>query len=243
MPGYVSSKVSGQFIIKVPTLDLKQMVELGGHAINSMRQRANSARNVYDNPAKPYSPRGPIYVPISGRGTITRGLTSDTIKRGQVGNIVSFDAGKKTVTLKRNKSTLGGREVLTVKDLSKLRAKGIIVLKKGAKTPKGGGKLIVRDTGKSIKFANWAEYKRALGKSGLRDLELSGRMLNAIVIARSGEGYVELSFAREEEHKKAQGNNRIDPWWGLSPSNQAFVLGQAARMLAANITAANQKAG
>lgn len=64
-----------------------------------------------DNPAKPYSLRGPIYVPISGRGTITRGLTTDTIRRGQVGNILSFDAGKKTVTLKRNKSTLGGREV------------------------------------------------------------------------------------------------------------------------------------
>ena len=39
-----------------------------------------------DNPAKPYSLRGPIYVPISDRSTITRGLTTDTIRRGQVGN-------------------------------------------------------------------------------------------------------------------------------------------------------------
>jgi len=81
----------------------------------------------------------------------------------------------------------------------------------------------VTDTGKSLKFANYAAYKIALGKSGLRDVELSGKMLNAISIVGMTATSVTVGFTREAEHEKAKGNQARDPFFGLSPNDRAIV--------------------
>ena len=218
MAGSLNAKITGELRIKAPTVTPRDLVAIGGAAIHSLRERVAANRNVKDAPAKPYSPRGPIYVPISGRGQLKRG--------GQL--------------VKRNKSTLGGREILTSADLRKLKLKGAIILKRGQKGGPAKG-LVLRDTGKSIKFRDYAEYKRALGKSGLRDLELSGRMLNAIAIVRVdafvvsgggvGGGSVTIGFTRELEHLKAQGNQRRDEWWPLSPTDVVNVTKVAKQLL------------
>lgn len=224
--------VSTGVFLKVPTLTREQLTAIGGAGIHSIRERVAASRNVRDQPAKPYSPRGPIYVPIAGRGTITRKLTSDVLGRGQIGNALSFDAAAKTITFKRTKGTLKGREVITAKDLTRIRKSGVTITKKGGrnKTAPAAG-IVARDTGKSLRFANYSEYKKALGKSGLRDLELSGKMLNAIVIVKQTERSVTIGFSREGEHAKGRGNQAREEWFGLSPKDRAFILAQAQKLL------------
>jgi len=221
-PASFNIKLAGNLQIKAAAFSPQQLVALAGVAIHSLRDRCARASNVFDAPAKPYSTKGPIYIPISGRGTITRKL-STAVQRGMVGEIVS--ATKTSATLRRNKTTLGGREVFTSKDLGAMKKAGVIIGKKGSNAA-------IRDTGRSLRFENYAAYKTALGKSGLRDLELSGRMLNAIAIVNVTPTSVTVGFTREEEHKKAQGNQARDPWFGMSPLDREKILAEAKSFLA-----------
>lgn len=205
-------KVNGLTRFKAPIFTPSQVRAIGGAAIHELQERLDANKNVYDAPAKPYSPKGPIYVPISGRGMTKSGL-------------------------KRNKSNLGGREIFTTKDMKKMKVAGVLVVKSGTAAVPKAGQVIARDTGKSLKFANYAEYKRALGKSGLRDNQLSGRMRNAIAIVSLAGSKCEIGFTRELEHLKARGNQKIDPWFGLSPSNKKAVIEFAKTLLPAVVKA------
>lgn len=171
-------KQVGSFGIPAPALTEQDRTLIGGQAIGLMFHRVRDKHTGSDDaPMKPYSPKGPVYIPVTGRG--------------------------------RTKTSLKGREVLSSRDIRKM---------------KGAGATVQR-TRKSVKFANYAEYKKALGKSGQRDLELSGRMLGALTITRNTPEAVELGFTREEEHRKALGNEHHTPWFGLSPKNQASLTG------------------
>lgn len=167
--------------------------QLGAVAMDTVLNRVNRHQNADDAQAKPYSPRGPIYVANTSAG--------------------------------RTKSALGGRQVLTPKDRSAIRTAG------------RGGLMGKTRGGKTTRFANYAAYKRALGKSGSRDLELSGQMLGSIGIVRQTPGNVVIGFLRESEHLKAKGNQRRDPWFALSPKDQAAVARRAAEILTPRIAA------
>jgi hypothetical protein len=153
-------------------------------------------------------------VPVSGVGTFTpKGMLSG-------------------IKVKRNKTTLGGREVFTHANIQKLKASpGIIYIEKGSAAFPQAGKIVVKRTRKSLKFANYSDYKKALGKSGLRDLELSGRMRGAIGIVKQTGSSLDIGFLREEEHLKAQGNQKLEPWFGLSPNDRKFIVDQVKGML------------
>jgi len=140
-------KIAGNLKINAPAFSQQQLLALAGTAIHALRERCAVAVNANDAPALPYSTKGPIYVPISGRGTITRKLSEST-GRGMVGEIRSANKAAGTVTLNRTKSTLGGREVFTSSDMRRMKLAGVVILKAGAKSPAGGGSLIVRDTGR-----------------------------------------------------------------------------------------------
>jgi len=185
------------------TLTSAQQHAIGGVAIELIRRRVADFRGLNDSAMKPYSPHGPIYKPVFGVGTLTKHV-----------------AGK-TVTLKRTKANLGGAAGFTTKDFKAVHKgarKGsalaaFVTVGRGAKSSVASRTR----SGKSIAFKNYAAYKRALGKSGNRDLEESGRMLNSITIADSGPDHITLGFSREEEQQKALGNQAIAPWFGLSP--------------------------
>jgi hypothetical protein len=81
----------------------------------------------------------------------------------------------------------------------------------------------VSRSGNSLKFPDYSAMKQYLGKSGNRDLELSGKMLGAMTVAEVGEDYVEVGFSREEERAKMQGNQRWADMWGISEKDGEHV--------------------
>jgi len=205
--------VSGLTRFKAPIFTPDQVTAIGGFAIEAIHKRVDACQNLQDQQAKPYSPRGPIYVPVTGGSYHPKGTLP----------------GYK---VKRTKTALGGREIFTPANIRRLKnSAGIVVVDKGSSASPQAGKIVVTRTRRSLKFANYSEYKKALGKSGLRDLELSGRMRGAIGIVKQTGSSVEIGFLREEEHKKAQGNQAIEPWFGLSPKDKKLVIEQARAML------------
>jgi len=198
--------------LPAPSFDKADMIHLGGVAVAAIKDRVARGINLAGQPAKPYSPFGPIYVPISGVGTF--------VPKG------------KEAAVKRTKSALAGREVFTAKDVAKLRKAGL--LPKRGKGAKGGFPRISR-TGKSMVFADYAQRKKALGKSGKRDLELSGRMLGALSVVRARASSVEIGFTRAAENDKAAWNQAREEWFGLAPQDQATVLEAAEAIFAAKL--------
>jgi hypothetical protein len=126
----------------------------------------------------------------------------------------------------RTKTGLKGRAVFTPKDLTAVKKAGVHkVVKAGThEIPSTAQMVVAQRTRKSLKFSSRAEYKRFMGKPGHRALQESGRMLNAIGIVQQNAASVHIGFTREEEHQKALGNQKIDPWFGLSPANRAAVI-------------------
>jgi hypothetical protein len=189
------SRIIGPGKVRVPRFGLNaaQRKQVGGLAIARIYKRVTEQHTGSGgNSMPPYSPRGPIYVPVTGRG--------------------------------RTKSSFHGREVFTARDLRKMRDRGVLII--GGKRSKvqglpGSSGLVAGRTasGKSLKFSNWAAYKQSLGKSGQRDLELSGRMLGAMTIVASAPAYIDLGFTREQEMLKAMGNQERSPWFALAPSS------------------------
>lgn len=171
-------------------LNASTITAIGGFGIQTVRQRVSRHINADDAPALPYSPKGPIYVPIFGVGEIQRGK-----RQGQ----------------RRIKTNLGGRFGFNKRDLKRMG---------------------VDFTGqRSIRYENYAEFKKALGKSGERDLQLTGRMLNAITIVNQTPTSVSIGFTRQQEAKKAAGNQKRDPWFLFSPNDQALIRTQAEKTI------------
>lgn len=221
-----------------PKFTPQQLTAIGARGQQQMLDRVAEYRNLTDGPAKAYSTLGPIYIPISGVGTIRKVLNGDLLKRQAKSGAISKEQykealhGKTSFAVKRNKSSLGGVEVFTKSDLSKLIASGLVVKASGKSsaahvTPLGQ----VTPSGKSIKFANRAAYKRALGKSGNRDLQVSGRMLGSIGIVSVTDNSVTIGFLRQEEEEKGRRNQNIDPWFGLSEQDKVAVTKFAAQFL------------
>lgn len=167
--------------VGIKKLSAQEMTLIGAHAIMVMRARIGQGLNLAGQSAKPYSPYGPIYVPMSG-------------VKGQT------------------KTSLKGREVITRQ------------LRKAAKTAgtdtHSSGKS---RSGRSMKFANRQAYKQYLGKSGQRDLEVSGAMLRSMKVVRAGVNFCAIGFGSSLQEAKARGNQAIDQWFGLSPADKLQV--------------------
>jgi hypothetical protein len=190
----VTIKLSSPLKLRLVPPSQAGLRQLGAAAVETVLARVGRHQNANDGPARPYSQRGPIYVPNAG----VQG---------------------------RAKQRLGGREVLSSKDRSAIRKAG------------RGGLMGKTRGGKTTRFANYAAYKRALGKTGQRDLELSGRMLGSIGIVRLSASSVVIGFSREAEHQKAKGNERHDAWFALSPRDVTAVVKHAAEVLKPRIVA------
>lgn len=172
-------------------LDAAARTRIGLFSIAIMQERLDRCQNLRDLPALPYSTRGPVYMPVFGKG--------------------------------RTQKSLKGAFGFTSGDIRKMRNRGnaLIVGGRGprAMTWAGSGIPIAGRTSKSLKFANWGEMKRALGRSGNRDLMLSGQMRGAIAIVQNTNNMVEIGFAREEVMPRALGNQQREAWFGMSPAN------------------------
>jgi hypothetical protein len=58
----ISVQVVTPLTLKAPSANSVQMAQIGGAALQAMLQRVERGVNRQDRQAKPYSPRGPIYV-------------------------------------------------------------------------------------------------------------------------------------------------------------------------------------
>jgi len=180
----------------IKKLSAGEMTVIGGRAIDIMRRRVVSGVNLADASSKPYSTRGPIYVPVSG----VKGQTKTSVK---------------------------GREVITKALQKSAKAAGTAGFSSG--TSQGG---------RSMKFANRAAYKQYLGKSGNRDLEVSGTMLRSMRVIRASTNYCAIGFGSTLQEAIARGNQRIDPWFGLSHNDQKQVAAFTNQTYAKPVTAA-----
>lgn len=210
----------------VPEITQQQLRRFGGAAIERILDRVGRFQNALDQPAKPYSAHGPVYIPVSGVGKILKAPTRYSGGSALLRKNLSPEKLKLFLE-PRTKASLGGREVFTKQDLRKLRASGVIA-KAGKSSPTALG--AVTPSGKSVKFANYKAYKQALGKSGNRDLQLSNRMLGAMTIVQVTRNTVVIGWARDEERLIAEGNQARDPWFGLSPSDRLFLAELAVRL-------------
>ncbi len=168
----------------------QQLRAIGGKAVGIRTSAVVKNIGSHGGPMLPYSPRGPIYVPLTGKG--------------------------------RTKTDLKGRQVLTVADL------------RAAK--KMGNDAVKTRSRKSVKFPNYAAYKRFLGKSGNPDMQLSGAMLNAMTVVRQDAKSVTYGFTREEERQKGQRNEWRRPWFALAPLEQKQLADEITNVYGAPVT-------
>ena len=120
----------------------------------------------------------------------------------------------------RTKTSLRGRFVITSADRRKLKgAKGVHRTR----------------SGKSTRFENYAAMKRALGKSGGRDLELSGQMLGSVAVIREEPSEITIGFTRPSESLKMEGNERWESMWGFSRRDEAAIAVRMEEFIGANL--------
>lgn len=210
MSDTVRVRRTNQVTIPAPALTASQRRRVGGEAIGQIHERVTQKHLGLNGSAlPPYSTKGPIYIPITGPG--------------------------------RTKSDLGGRSVITSRDISKMRKRGVRIA--GMRPPSGGYGARTSTTvdggrtasGRSMKFANRAEYKRAMGKSGQRDLEETGQMLGSMTLTQNRPELIELGFTNEIAERKGFFNEEADPWFGLAPEDVPPVTAMVDGFLIENL--------
>lgn len=61
------------------------------------------------------------------------------------------------------------------------------------------------------------------GKSGIRDLRLTGNLLGSIAVLQASPGRSVVGIKGATPNLKYRVNQRISPWWGVSPTDGAAV--------------------
>ena len=79
-------------------------------------------------------------------------------------------------------------------------------------------------------YSSW--YAEIKGRSGPRDLLVTGRMLASIVSRRTSAG-AEVYISDAESARKARDNQRRARWFGVSPTDRKHVIAVARRALRA----------
>ena len=99
--------------------------------------------------------------------------------------------------------------------LSKTASEGINTLLDRTKKGKG---LYGRFKGYNAKYA---EYRREKGRQTNHvDLNFSGDMWAALKVTKNTSEKAVISFTQQAEAVKAQGNNKLRPWFGLTDKEQ-----------------------
>jgi hypothetical protein len=80
-------------------------------------------------------------------------------------------------------------------------------------------------------YSSW--YAAIKGRSGPRDLLVTGRMLASIVSRRSYDG-AEIYISDADSTRKARDNQRRARWFGVSPTDRKHVIAVARRALRAS---------
>lgn len=219
---------------KVPEFGEMELRQLGGAMVQSMQDRLDKSLDQNDAPMPGYSPKGPIYLPVFGVGTFAPKTAAGKAAAGASG------------VLKRTKTNLGGAFGLTKRDIRRMAASGVLIVGKGKKGPpaldtRASGKAVaVRSkSGKTMKFANYAEFKRAMGRSGKRDLYLSGAMRASLDVVRTSAASVEIGFRAEPQHLKGIRNQAASNWFGASPHDRKNVIAAAQAIFGQAVEKAN----
>jgi len=122
---------------------------------------------------------------------------------------ISFKSNAKEVKAKLEKK---GKDVgkSVSRALSITAQEGINIIERRTKRSVGfkGGKF----TGYSPKYAKFRRFK---GRTNRPNLEFSGKMLGAIT-SRADRKKATIFFTRAAEAKKAAGNNKLRPFFGLN---------------------------
>lgn len=185
----------------------QQWRTIGEGGIQAVQERLDKALDVNDQPAAPYSERGPIYVPNFGVGTGVIGAVRGHYEKRENGSRSFVRHASAGNLVSRTKTNLGGVFGFTSSDRGALRKRGIAS----------------SNTAKTTKFKNYGEMKRAIGKTGKRDLELSGKMRASITVVEVGPDHVSVGFSSEEQAVKMAGNIKRCDQWGFSPNDQTRI--------------------
>lgn len=108
-----------------------------------------------------------------------------------------------------------------IKGVGSNSAYGYGVSRRFASTRNSAGATIdgYSRTGHSLRFENYSHFKRYLGRSGSRDLEVTGEMLRAIGITENVHASVSIGFDDLKQEMKMKGNQNRSVQWGISPND------------------------
>lgn len=163
--------------------------EIASAAISTVQSRIRNSQDITDSTATPYSQRGPIYIPV------VNGLkhwNSNNPNRGYLRGV-------------------GHNKYLRTYGVSKRYTS---FAKKNGTSGDGPSR-----TGNSLRFKNWEHFKKYLGHSGSRDLEVTGKMLRSILVTDNQPFSVSIGFIDDKEEAKMKGNQARSPQFGFSPND------------------------
>jgi hypothetical protein len=191
-----------QFRFPESFFDEAQRARIGAAGIQALQSRFDNSRDVTDGPATPYSPHGPVYLPLTHSAQWRRS--------GRV---------KVKVREARLASSLRGRY-----SISQAQArKAFIAGQRDKAFAQAYASLYIHD---SMKFANYSEMKQFLGHPATPDLMLSGKMRKAITIVENIPHRVSIGFLDGEQENKMKGNQRWRDMWGWSPEDERKITEQ-----------------
>lgn len=75
------------------------------------------------------------------------------------------------------------------------------------------------------RYVDYADYKSSIGRNPIRDLFLTGAMLNSLRVTSVGDHGVRIGFPASQM-VKAHANQEREPMFGLSPADQRQIFAE-----------------
>lgn len=85
-------------------------------------------------------------------------------------------------------------------------------------------------SGDSRQVRRYVAYKRRVTGRSIRDMRLTGQMLDNLQAREAGDNAVSISFSDPKAREKALVNEQRTPWLAFSPGDQEKVFAAAARI-------------
>jgi hypothetical protein len=232
-------------VVRPARVRTAKMSEIGLFAQNTMIERCMRGDNVFDQPFPPYAdtgitvgittPRKQIWKKVKGvlvrknsreRFSISEGKIREGVHKRKIVQYYRGSEIRKIDTLAQRKKFYAENPHLKKAvekafgppKRTKLQAKSLVNLKQYK-----GAVLIGRSKGRA-RFQNYSQMKQMLGYPPYRNLRLTGKMFAGMLPQVESVDKVQIGFFWDPTQVgKANRNQSISPWFGLSPSDKEKV--------------------
>jgi hypothetical protein len=82
---------------------------------------------------------------------------------------------------------------------------------------------------------SYGRFKKRRAGSSIRDLRLTGKMLDNLTVRSADKGEVTIALTSAAERVKGFRNQRISPWLGISPSDARAIMAKIAAIVVDNL--------